>query len=76
MYVLFIFILCTSLLCLVDRLILQAIAEKLHAENPATYVDDNHKPELAVALSPFEALCGFRPKQEIIKFVNGLMLVF
>jgi len=52
----------------------QAVAEKLHATNPATYADDNHKPELAVALTPFEALCGFRPKQEIIKFLKGLIL--
>jgi mannose-6-phosphate isomerase len=26
-----------------------------------TYKDDNHKPELLCALTPFEALCGFRP---------------
>jgi len=51
----------------------QAVAEKLHAANPSTYADDNHKPELAIALTPFEALCGFRPKQEIVKFLNGLM---
>ena len=25
------------------------------------YRDDNHKPELICALTPFEALCGFRP---------------
>lgn len=25
------------------------------------YKDDNHKPELVVALTPFSALCGFRP---------------
>ncbi len=25
------------------------------------YVDGNHKPELLVALTPFRALCGFRP---------------
>ena len=57
-------------------LTVQAVAEKLHAANPATYADDNHKPELAVALTPFEALCGFRPKQEIIKFLKGLKLSF
>lgn len=28
------------------------------------YVDANHKPELLCALSPFEALCGFRPVAE------------
>ncbi|MFD0785132.1 mannose-6-phosphate isomerase, class I, partial [Micromonospora azadirachtae] len=34
---------------------------------PATernYVDAYHKPELLVALSPFEALCGFRDPEE------------
>ena len=42
------------------------LAEKLHAERPDLYADDNHKPEMAVTLSDFEALCGFRPFQEII----------
>ncbi|CAM9786097.1 unnamed protein product, partial [Scytosiphon promiscuus] len=42
------------------------LAEKLHAERPEIYADDNHKPEMAVTLSDFEALCGFRPFQEII----------
>jgi len=54
----------------------QVVAKKLHAANPTTYADDNHKPELAIALTPFEALCGFRPKQEIIRFLSGLMLPF
>jgi len=56
-------------------LTVQAVAEKLHAANPTTYVDDNHKPELAIALTPFEALCGFRPKQEILKLLNGMMFL-
>lgn len=30
-----------------------------------SYKDDNHKPELLVALGPFEALSGFRPDPEI-----------
>lgn len=30
------------------------------------YRDRNHKPELMFALSPFEALCGFRPVTDII----------
>lgn len=29
------------------------------------YKDDNHKPELILALSPVEALCGFRPYAEV-----------
>lgn len=28
------------------------------------YRDDNHKPEMIFALTPFEALCGFRPATE------------
>ena len=28
------------------------------------YKDDNHKPEMIFALTPFEALCGFRPASE------------
>jgi mannose-6-phosphate isomerase len=28
------------------------------------YKDDNHKPEMVIALTPFTALCGFRPPQE------------
>ncbi|GAA3405155.1 mannose-6-phosphate isomerase, class I [Pseudarthrobacter polychromogenes] len=28
------------------------------------YRDDNHKPEMILALTPFEALCGFRPVAE------------
>jgi mannose-6-phosphate isomerase len=31
------------------------------------YKDDSHKPEILIALSPFEALCGFRPRAEILE---------
>ncbi|UKA72446.1 mannose-6-phosphate isomerase, class I [Arthrobacter sp. FW306-06-A] len=34
-----------------------------HAAN-RNYKDDNHKPEMILALTPFEALCGFRPAAE------------
>jgi mannose-6-phosphate isomerase len=47
------------------------LAEKLHLEHPDIYRDPNHKPELAIALSPFEALCGFRPIEEIKHFLKG-----
>jgi len=40
-------------------------AERLHAENPEAYGDSNHKPEMAIALTPFEAMCGFRRLEEI-----------
>ena len=38
----------------------KALAERLHAARPDLYKDDNHKPEMACALTPFEAMCGFR----------------
>ena len=41
------------------------LAEKLNAENPSNYGDTNHKPEMAIALTPFEAMCGFRRLEEI-----------
>lgn len=34
------------------------------------YKDGNHKPEMAVALTSFEALCGFRPLEEIAIFLE------
>jgi mannose-6-phosphate isomerase len=41
------------------------LAKKLHASRPDLYKDPNHKPEMAIALTDFEALCGFRPLSEI-----------
>lgn len=38
----------------------KATAEKLHKENPALYKDANHKPELAIALTPLTLLVGFK----------------
>jgi mannose-6-phosphate isomerase len=43
------------------------LAEKLHAERPAVYKDDNHKPEIAIALTPFQGLCGFRSPESIVQ---------
>lgn len=45
-------------------------AEELHAKYPDIYKDPNHKPEMAIALTPFEALCGFRPLAEIVAFTE------
>ncbi|MFI1471319.1 mannose-6-phosphate isomerase, class I [Streptomyces wuyuanensis] len=36
------------------------------------YKDDNHKPELVCALTPFDGLCGFRPPAEAADFIAGL----
>lgn len=40
-------------------------AERLNQSNPSKYGDANHKPEMAIALTPFEAMCGFRRLEEI-----------
>jgi mannose-6-phosphate isomerase len=40
-------------------------AKKLHNEDPQNYGDANHKPEMAIALTPFEAMCGFRRLEEV-----------
>ncbi len=32
----------------------KALAEQLHARDPEHYLDANHKPEMAIALTPFE----------------------
>ncbi|GBG76506.1 hypothetical protein CBR_g22254 [Chara braunii] len=45
----------------------KALAEKLHAQYPKIYKDDNHKPEMAIAVTPFEALCGFVTMSELAK---------
>lgn len=37
------------------------LAKKLRAADPSNYPDDNHKPEMAIAITPFEAFCGFKP---------------
>lgn len=46
------------------------LAEELYANDPSHYPDPNHKPELAIALTDFEALCGFRPHSEIEYFLD------
>lgn len=47
-------------------------AEILFRDRPDLYKDPNHKPELAIALTPFEALCGFRPIKQIKYFLNNV----
>jgi len=40
-------------------------AEWLHRQDPAHYPDDNHKPEIAIALESLDALAGVRDAAEI-----------
>jgi mannose-6-phosphate isomerase len=50
----------------------KTLARQIHLQRPDLYPDANHKPELAIALTPFEALCGFRPLEEIIGFIKSV----
>ncbi|KAI0635078.1 mannos-6-phosphate isomerase [Trametes polyzona] len=50
----------------------KATAERLHEERPDVYKDANHKPELALALTPFEALCGFLPLPQIAAYLSAV----
>jgi len=44
----------------------------LHESYSNIYKDPNYKPELAIALTNFEALCGFRPVDEIKLFLRKI----
>ncbi|CAE6471113.1 unnamed protein product [Rhizoctonia solani] len=48
------------------------LAEKLHKERPDVYKDDNHKPEMAIAITPFSGFCNFRPLSEISTFLSSV----
>lgn len=48
------------------------LAARLHARAPQHYPDANHKPEIAVALTPFEALACFRHQEEVLADVRRL----
>ncbi|XP_041003983.1 mannose-6-phosphate isomerase 1-like [Juglans microcarpa x Juglans regia] len=41
------------------------LARALHKARPDMYKDDNHKPEMALAVTEFEALCGFISLEEL-----------
>lgn len=48
------------------------LAEQLHEKDPKNYPDDNHKPEMTIAVTPFDGLCGFRPLAEIAHFLASV----
>lgn len=60
-----------SLTLLLTSCSIQELAARLHAQFPEHYPDDNHKPEMAIALTRFQGLCGFRPVEEILGFLRG-----
>lgn len=47
------------------------LAKKLFDNKPEIYKDPNHKPEMAIALSEFEAFCNFAKKEEILIFLDN-----
>jgi mannose-6-phosphate isomerase len=48
------------------------LAEQIHARDSKNYPDDNHKPEMTIAITPFDGLCGFRPLAEIRHFLDNI----
>ncbi|KAF1924105.1 mannose-6-phosphate isomerase [Didymella exigua CBS 183.55] len=50
----------------------KSLAEQLHKKDPKNYPDDNHKPEMTIAVTPFDGLCGFRPLDEIAHFFQTI----
>jgi mannose-6-phosphate isomerase len=46
------------------------LAELLHKKDSKNYPDDNHKPEMTIAITAFDGLCGFRPLAEISHFFS------
>ena len=49
------------------------LAEQLHKKDSKNYPDDNHKPEMTIAITPFDGLCGFRPLAEISHFLSTVL---
>uniref|UniRef100_A0A7N0SZV4 Mannose-6-phosphate isomerase n=1 Tax=Kalanchoe fedtschenkoi TaxID=63787 RepID=A0A7N0SZV4_KALFE len=48
------------------------LARALHKRLPDIYKDANHKPEMALALTQFEALCGFVSLEDLKDVVAGV----
>ncbi|XP_061989294.1 mannose-6-phosphate isomerase 1-like [Rosa rugosa] len=48
------------------------LAKALHKSMPDIYKDDNYKPEMALALTYFQALCGFITLEELKKVIGNV----
>ncbi|PNS16934.1 Mannose-6-phosphate isomerase [Sphaceloma murrayae] len=46
------------------------IAAELHKKDPSNFTDPNHKPEIALALTDFEAFAGFKPFDIILELIK------
>jgi mannose-6-phosphate isomerase len=49
------------------------LAQELHRKDPKNYPDDNHKLEMAIALTDSEALCRFHPYSKIKAFLEKVL---
>lgn len=47
------------------------LAKKLHKKDPINYPDDNHKPEIAIAVDYLNAIVRFKPVDEFIKTIKN-----
>ena len=48
------------------------LAAQLHAKNPDQFTDDNHKPEIAIALGKFEVFAGWKAMPDIQALFDNL----
>lgn len=48
------------------------LGAELHIRDPAHYPDSNHKPEMAIAITDFEAFCGFKPLDQIDELLQKI----
>ncbi|TKA64662.1 hypothetical protein B0A49_10918 [Cryomyces minteri] len=46
------------------------LSAKIHSKDSEKFTDPNHKPEIALALTKFEAFCGFKPLDQVSKLVH------
>ena len=46
------------------------LAQQLHTANPGNYRDNQHKPEMAIAITQFNSMCGFRSIQQITSYLR------
>lgn len=48
------------------------LATRLHHKDPEKFTDDNHKPEIAIALGKFEVFAGWKTNNDIESLFNTL----
>ena len=48
------------------------LAAQLHAKNPDQFTDDNHKPDISIALENFEVFIGWKTTEDIQALFDSL----